>query len=72
MGFRNNNPRRQGMNIKLPNGKMIKRVPTGHSFGNFNMLTIRYNKSNYLIGDGDEYLRGYPKYFKLDLSRKVK
>jgi len=72
MDFRHQRQHREGMRIRLPNGKMIKRVPTGHSFGNFNMLTIRYRNQNYLIGEGDEYLRGYPKHFDLDLSRKVK
>lgn len=35
--------------------RKVKFVP----FGNFIMNIIRYKNKDYLIGDGDEYLRGY-------------
>lgn len=51
--------------VKLPNGEVIERKPKGHMFGNFQMLTIRYKNKEYLINEGDEYLRGYPEIFEL-------
>ena len=52
--------------VKVSDNKTIERVPTFHQLGNFQMITIRYNKSHYLVGEGDEYLRdGYEKVFEL-------
>lgn len=47
------------VNIRLDDGRVIKRKVTGKMFGNFCMLMVRYNNDTYLIGDGDEYIRGY-------------
>lgn len=59
--------------IRLDNGKIIERVPTFNSFGNFQQMTIRYKNEEYLVGDGDEYIRGgYEEIFDLDLCRKLK
>lgn len=52
--------------VKISEDKIIKRVPTFHALGNFQMVTIRYNNAHYLVGDGDEYLReGYEQIFEL-------
>ncbi len=51
--------------IELPNGKIIERVPNFEQCGNFQMIWIRYDNKKYIVGDGDEYLRGYPDVFKL-------
>lgn len=59
--------------IRLDNGKIIERVPIFNSFGNFQQMTIRYKNEEYLVGDGDEYIRGgYEEIFDLDLCRKLK
>jgi len=50
--------------------KIIERVPKAVPFGNFQMLIVRWNSFEYLIGDGDEYLRGMPEEF--ELGRKLK
>lgn len=55
--------------IKLPDGKIIKRVPKAESLGNFVNIYIRWNGRDYWIGDGDEYLRGMPEVFELDPKR---
>ena len=55
--------------IRLPNGKIIKRIPKVHRVGNFVMLTIRYNNAEYHIGDGSEYLHGEPDIY--DLGNKI-
>lgn len=51
--------------VKLPDESFIFRIPKVIPFGNFQMLAIRYNNNDYLIGDGDEYLRGLPDTFSL-------
>lgn len=60
---------RKKIKIKLPNGNIIERVPNAEQVGNFQMLWIRYNNEKYLVGDGDEYLRGFPEVF--ELGRKI-
>lgn len=56
---------RKKVDIKLPTGEMIKRVLNVEPMGNFQMLWVNYQGEKYLVGDGDEYLRGFPKYFTL-------
>lgn len=56
---------KQKVKIELPDGRIIERVPKQEMFGNFVMLTVRYNNKRYLISEGDEYLRGYPEVFRL-------
>jgi len=52
--------------IKLDSGVYIYRVPTIVPFGNFRQVIVRVLGSEYLVGDGDEYLRdGYNKVFTL-------
>jgi hypothetical protein len=46
--------------IKMPDGSIEKRTIKHERFGNFVMNTITVKKKVYLLGDGDEYLRGYP------------
>jgi hypothetical protein len=45
--------------------KIIERVPKAVVFGNFQMLIIRYQNFEYLIGDGSEYMHGMPEEFEL-------
>jgi hypothetical protein len=56
---------KEKIKVKLPDGKIIERVPTIIPFCNFQIFTIRYNNADYMIGDGDEYLRGMPEVFEL-------
>ena len=60
------------VNIRLPypDFGVIQRVPKAVAFGNFQMLIVRWGNLEYLIGDGDEYLRGMPNEF--ELGRKLK
>lgn len=51
--------------VSLPDGEIIERVPNIEMCGNFQVLWIRYNNKKYVVGDGDEYLRGYPPVFAL-------
>lgn len=51
--------------IKLDNGKIINRKVKVCYMGNFQMMSVRYKNKEYLIGDGDEYLRGIPECFTL-------
>jgi len=53
------------VNIQLPDKSFIKRVPKIIRCGNFMQLVVRYNNNEYLIGDGDEYVRGMPINFQL-------
>jgi hypothetical protein len=69
MDFRHKK-RRTGVDIKLPNGEMIKRVPKVTQMGNFQMMTIIYKNDEYIIGNGAEYLQGFPEYF--ELGKKLK
>ncbi len=57
--------KRKRVNVELPNGQIIQRVPKVVQFGNFQQMIIRYKNSYYLIGDGDEYLRGCEFIYKL-------
>jgi len=41
--------------------RKVKFVP----FGNFIFNIVRYKNDEYLIGEGDEYLRGYKKIYEL-------
>lgn len=62
--------RRLGMKVKIEvEGKIIERVVKFEQLGNFVMNIVRYKNERYLVGDGDEYLRGYDKVFKL--GRKI-
>ena len=51
--------------IELPNGKTILRTPIGQALGNFSFLVVRYKNKEYVVNDGDEYLRGYPDSYRL-------
>lgn len=53
------------VNVMLDDGTIIKRKPIVDQLGNFQLVMVRYNYRIYLIGDGDEYLRGNPEYFTL-------
>lgn len=54
------------MKVKIDvDGKIIERVVKFERLGNFVMNIVRYNNERYLVGDGDEYLRGYDKVFSL-------
>jgi hypothetical protein len=58
------------MKVKIEvEGKIIERVVKFEQLGNFVMNIVRYKNERYLVGDGDEYLRGYDKVFKL--GRKI-
>lgn len=39
-------------------------------FGNFQMISVRYQGYEHLVGDGDEYLWGMPDEF--ELGRRLK
>ena len=51
--------------IKLLDNSFIYRVARGYQVGNFYQLVVRYKNSDYMIGDGDEYIRELPEYFAL-------
>ena len=55
------------MKIKINyNGKVITRKVSCVQMGNFVMNIVRVNNKKYLVGDGDEYIRGgYDKVFEL-------
>lgn len=54
------------MKVKIEvEGKIIERVVKFKQLGNFVMNIVRYKNERYLVGDGDEYLRGYDKVFSL-------
>jgi len=50
--------------------KIVERSPKAVVFGNFQMLIIRYQNFEYLIGDGSEYMHGIPDVF--ELGRRLK
>lgn len=56
---------KEKIKIKLATGEIIERVPNVEQLGNFQMLWIRYKGKKYLVGDGDEYLRGFPEIFEM-------
>ena len=45
--------------------KVVERAPRAVAFGNFQMLIIRYQNFEYLIGTGSEYMHGMPEEFEL-------
>ena len=55
------------MKVKIKVGnEIIKRKVKQEQMGNFVMNIVRYKNHNYLIGDGDEYIRdGYNQIFTL-------
>ncbi len=57
------------VSIKLDNGKIINRVVKQERCGNFVMQIVRYNNKEYLVGDGDEYIRGNTKSTLYKLGR---
>lgn len=58
-----NNP--HGVKIDV-DGKIVIRQVKLVRMGNFVMNIVRYKNERYLIGDGDEYIRGgYDQIFKL-------
>jgi hypothetical protein len=52
------------VNIKVDD-KVISRKLKQVQFGNFVMNIVRYKNDEYLVGDGDEYIRGYAQVFEL-------
>jgi hypothetical protein len=60
----------QKVKIKLKDGTVIERVPRGKSLGNFSFLIVRYKNENWVINNGDEYMRGYPDVFTLRYKLK--
>ena len=57
--------------VRLPNMRIIRRAVKARPLGNFVMLSVRYKNEEYLIGDGDEYMRGVPGFFVLDFKRMI-
>jgi len=53
------------LNIILPDGTIIKRVPHVKALGNFCQLSVVYNGKRFAIGNGDEYMHGMPDCFEL-------
>lgn len=54
------------MRIKIRvNNRIITRKVRVEPCGNFVMNIVRYNNEYYLVGEGDEYLRGYSQVFTL-------
>jgi len=54
--------------IKVDDGNYVYRTPNFMQVGNFQQMWVRYNGGAYLVGDGDEYIRGpesYDTIFKL-------
>lgn len=51
--------------IDVGEDKLVCRSIKIVSFGNFQQMIVRYKNDEYLVGDGDEYLRGYNKVYKL-------
>ena len=51
--------------LREPGGSAIYRRAYAYPLGNFVFLSIRYHNSEYLIGNGDEYMRGAPDEFAL-------
>lgn len=63
---------KQKIKVKLPDGEIIERTPIFHRVGNFQMISVRYKYKEYIVNQGDEYLRGYPDVYELDFDREVK
>ena len=59
------------INIKLANNEVITRKVKHVSFGNFIMNIVRINNQEYLLGEGDEYLRGYNTVYNINDLRKL-
>lgn len=48
------------MRLKIKvDGRIILRKVKFVSLGNFVMNVVRYKNKEYLVGNGDEYMRGY-------------
>lgn len=59
-----------GIKVKFEaDGKIRERVVKQEAFGNFVMNIVRYKNDQYLVGEGDEYLRGYDQI--LTLGKKL-
>jgi hypothetical protein len=57
---------KETVRIRLDNGKIIHRVVKHVQFGNFDMKIVTFEGKDYLVGEGDEYLRdGGDQVFKL-------
>lgn len=53
------NRRTSTVEVKIKVGdKVVTRKVKHKRFGNFVMNIVRYKNAEYLIGDGDEYIRG--------------
>ena len=51
--------------IKVDENTTVTRKVKFVPFGNFVMNIVRYKNDEYLIGEGDEYLRGYKETYEL-------
>lgn len=58
--------------IKLIDGTIIRRKAKIVSFGNFQQMIVRYNNDDYIVGDGDEYIRGGPDFYTLGKKLGIK
>jgi len=57
--------------VKTPEG-IVERVAKPEKLGNFVMLKVRYDNREYFVGEGTEYLRGFPDAFKLRPTNVLK
>ncbi len=53
-------------NIELLDGKIIKRKIKSFPLGNFFINIVRIQNKEYILGNGDEYLRGYEPIYKFE------
>lgn len=58
------------MQIRIDENTIVTRKIKFVPFGNFVFNIVRYKNDDYLIGEGDEYLRGYKKIY--ELGKKLK
>ena len=58
--------------IQMPDGKIIERTIKSSPLGNFSMNVVRIANEEYLLGSGDEYMRGYETVYEYSSLRKIK
>ena len=51
--------------VRTPDGEIIERVLKAKKLGNWVNLYVRWNNEDWWVGNGDEYLRGYPEVFEI-------
>jgi hypothetical protein len=54
------NGERQFAKCQTPDGKIIMRRAYAYALGNFVQLSVRYLNAVYVLGNGDECVRGCP------------